>query len=1057
MLSLHAHSNAGPRLAILPASISSRTTLSTRRTAIRTTSLTLNNQGSRNMSWWGRNSDWWKHVDPRFHKWMRQRLQDVQAQDQPSWKLSQINTQSHKHRCFSRTKEQKAQHSNGGRDGDKPEGMSDHEWARLNYIKSFKKFLEEDPYNALFGRSNQWLNRRERKSSWISEHFMPMLMPNDIKLNKEPKGKEDTTKSSKATATTQVGSSSATREESTHSSESSSLSSSSTPPHPPTPGWVYDPITGRMVMEQVEGSSEILRAQIFQNDAIDIPVKPFKGRKGKATITSSSSGLSDLDDGRALPYEASNPVDDALAEYEKRAKPYQVSGQGDSALDKALSDYENRQMAEHNYQQRHYPEFLLSQQEWLIQQHPGHAKQDNPAENVAEQPEKYIVKKSSELHISSRKQALNGGSSAYEDGLDPPALAFERWGGYEGGERLKSSATQKEWLVQEDFAETSPTNTYTAAPGKDHELKHILATPKKNEPEILGKLPRDDIDLLRPSDIRARMGITKETRKETDGEKAKVRAQLEKNFEHIQGNRERGLETSLERLIRVTGNRAADQGPEQKPAPEHCPGSDQEPSDLAETNCAAKQVRSDNGQEPTTRKLHDPISSLKDAMCGPPYDGYPHEPVKLAANTDKLANIKSVNGNGLRDQLTEMNREVEMVGSDVAKAEKEVVDMTTKQEQCLHDVALVREIRNIYEDRYGAITTQHRQEKAGEVNQSDGDDTKVSKGLDDYEKRMGSKLYGFTMGDDNIEAEMAAMGVNPSIKALFDYSPSSAVTSVQSTVSSEPTAPSPAVPSVTGTVPTESTVPSSTSEPSTNDKTTEIAKEPEVQSSPMPIIRHSPPSNAAAPSSTPVLDANEELLKPLQAPESPSTVPSVSSTEPPEPATEPATASMIDSFKASTKSSSTSNQETTPTGTPRPSTPHVYKVLAYDPSTDTLTTATTLTPPLPSTSEPPIPLPTALSKLSNPGKFLPHLPPAFEPITSTANLLILRETTDPTSSSSSATPAPATPPRSSTPQQHPDDSANTTTSSSSANPSPSTPNTTATTTTATSTRRINPI
>ncbi|OCK91786.1 uncharacterized protein K441DRAFT_698326 [Cenococcum geophilum 1.58] len=1099
MLSLQTHSLSGARLATPPASLSSRSILSTRRTAINTMKFTLNNQDSRNMSWWGRSSDWWERVDPRFHKWVKQRLQDVQAQDQFSWKSPQLNTRSHKHRCFSRTKEQEAQHSNSGHDGDKPEGLSDYEWVRLNYIKVLRKRLEKDPYDALFGKSNQWLNGLERRSSWISEHLKPMLIHNEVGPSKTPEGKGDTTNPTGATANAQANSNIPSQggpKQSLGISSSSSPLPSSASPHSPTPKWVYDPVTGRMVMEQAEESPETTPTRITQkDDTVNIPVKPFMSSKRKATTTGNPSVLSAIDDSKIPPYEVGNPLDDALAEYENRAQPYRVSKQGDDALDKALSDYENRQMAEHNYQHRCHSEFIPAQQEWLVHGHPEAPKQGGLADKTSKQPEKYIEELAPKLPISSQKQVVNDKSLGYSErpagfqsdrpaanGIDlgPPTFAFEQGGNREWEQHNKSSASHKECLVQESFTESPSTNIFTASPINGCELKHSPTAPKESEPDILRKLPPDDIDLLRPSDIRARMGIIKEPRKETNGEKIERRAQLEKNFEYVHRRREGGLETSLERLIRVTENRTADQGLKRKPTQDRSLRSTQVPSDLvahagsdnlllkkaygfdewgysrmpmgletsstdevahvkngkrksleekmAEMSGAATQMRTDNEREVAARhKLHEEIKAQKDAMRGLSDDGYSRKPMNLDADIDNPIHVKSGKRNGLHSQLIKINREAEVADSDVVKAEKEILDIAAKRRQWLHDVALVREIRSIYEDQYGVITTQHRQEKLGGVNQLNGSGMKVSRGLNDYENRMGPKLYGFTTGGDNLESEMAAMGVNPSINALFDYSPS-AVTSVQSTVSSEPTAPSPAVSSVADHLPTESAVPPSTSKAPTSNKTTETPQASEPRPSTVHITRSTPPSDSTS-SSTLISNVTNSLAEPPQSPELPPfAVAPVEGTKTLEPALKSATDSTI-----SPQSSITGDQESKPASTPQPSTPRVYKVLAYDPSTDTLTTATTLTPLLPLTSEPLIPLPTALSKLSNPGKFLPHLPPAFEPITSTANLLILRETSDPITASPAAMApqsfASATQPRFATSQRTEDSPASSASSS----------------------------
>jgi len=75
----------------------------------------------------------------------------------------------------------------------------------------------------------------------------------------------------------------------------------------------------------------------------------------------------------------------------------------------------------------------------------------------------------------------------------------------------------------------------------------------------------------------------------------------------------------------------------------------------------------------------------------------------------------------------------------------------------------------------------------------------------------------------------------------------------------------------------------------------------------------------------------------------------------------------------------------------------IYKVLAYDPSSETITAATTSSSSSSSTDTP-IPLTIALTKLSYPAKFLPHLPTlretGFEPVQAADNLLILKKIKD---------------------------------------------------------------
>ncbi|KAF2877406.1 hypothetical protein BDV95DRAFT_664122 [Massariosphaeria phaeospora] len=106
-----------------------------------------------------------------------------------------------------------------------------------------------------------------------------------------------------------------------------------------------------------------------------------------------------------------------------------------------------------------------------------------------------------------------------------------------------------------------------------------------------------------------------------------------------------------------------------------------------------------------------------------------------------------------------------------------------------------------------------------------------------------------------------------------------------------------------------------------------------------------------------------------------------------------------------------------PSAAAEPSTPPVpltYTILTYDPTHDRLSLST-FTSPTPFTT-PAIPLPIALSTLSAPAKFLPHLPQLssrpYEIITAKPDMLILRATELPTPTSPNSNTHPTPPSRS---------------------------------------------
>ncbi|KAF2452750.1 hypothetical protein BDY21DRAFT_367541 [Lineolata rhizophorae] len=98
--------------------------------------------------------------------------------------------------------------------------------------------------------------------------------------------------------------------------------------------------------------------------------------------------------------------------------------------------------------------------------------------------------------------------------------------------------------------------------------------------------------------------------------------------------------------------------------------------------------------------------------------------------------------------------------------------------------------------------------------------------------------------------------------------------------------------------------------------------------------------------------------------------------------------------------------------------PNHYTVLAYDPSTDAITSVSTSSYPIGS-KESKIPLPIALSKLSRPAKFLPYLPRQtdYEIVSNSPNLLVIKQKQDPNTKDSLETALPASEETSIAPQK----------------------------------------
>ncbi|KAL1800687.1 hypothetical protein ACET3X_001029 [Alternaria dauci] len=93
-------------------------------------------------------------------------------------------------RCFSRTPSESAQHEDN-HDSKRPSGMSNLEWLQLHQYQRWRKRLMEDPYQAIFGASNDMLSGKGLKDwEWTSKSFPKWLL-------RELDTRDDTTSPSK--------------------------------------------------------------------------------------------------------------------------------------------------------------------------------------------------------------------------------------------------------------------------------------------------------------------------------------------------------------------------------------------------------------------------------------------------------------------------------------------------------------------------------------------------------------------------------------------------------------------------------------------------------------------------------------------------------------------------------------------------------------------------------------------------------------------------------------------------------------------------------------------
>ncbi|KAI8931305.1 hypothetical protein NX059_011647 [Plenodomus lindquistii] len=79
-------------------------------------------------------------------------------------------------RCFSRTPPQSGQNEED-RAGTRPAGMSNLEWIHIQHYKQWQKRFAEDPYNAIFGASNEMTAGKGLKDwEWVSKSFPKWML-----------------------------------------------------------------------------------------------------------------------------------------------------------------------------------------------------------------------------------------------------------------------------------------------------------------------------------------------------------------------------------------------------------------------------------------------------------------------------------------------------------------------------------------------------------------------------------------------------------------------------------------------------------------------------------------------------------------------------------------------------------------------------------------------------------------------------------------------------------------------------------------------------------------
>ena len=378
---------------------------------------------------------------------------------------------------------------------------------------------------------------------------------------------------------------------------------------------------------------------------------------------------------------------------------------------------------------------------------------------------------STSSHLSSKDQALSNKTSDASSITPTQPQNAKSWLAREGFGRKQEvvSETQPTPKVQEDVkSRMSATKIESAL---DRHLKRRSSADHKSERPALQYWPKenttDDVDLLRPSDVRASAGLRGRAAKESDAEKQARQQRLEKEYE------KRSLEWEAQLAQEVTAEAIEKSGNREMKDPITASWvnllSANEPSVSENTTSADKQAPEPSQHGPETPKTLTPVNAAYPRQA----DIIRTQLVSLKVRLDAVkADYEALRQRWLvetrrerakkkaneihEDEVTAQKQAMEAMEMRSAKQDDATLSAGDKVEKKpeprqlqsflpgegdmasnVHEFAgrdrwykrkaphalddpvkllklakdreLIREVRSIYEDRYGTIDTKHRQ------------------------------------------------------------------------------------------------------------------------------------------------------------------------------------------------------------------------------------------------------------------------------------------------------------------------------------------------------------
>lgn len=554
-----------------------------------------------------------------------------------------------------------------------------------------------------------------------------------------------------------------------------------------------DPISNRKVFRKTKTQAERL-PQTVESAVTEIRVKTFKGYRSQFSkfeppAASFESKVIHLDGGVSSHTPPIQPTAQTVQDEADKYKPFKYNEPDGKLPDQGDAATQMLRLHDHLYKP-----FKYNEPDGKVPEKPDKVSECLSDFDHQYKPFKYnepdgkLPEKSDPVENCLNEYDQQNGSESQpssstisrSDSQQPRTNSHSNQGSNRG--ELQSTNS---WLSQEGFssstrigrrerAATQPCEQSQAnatEPSIDRLSQSRISTVNKDDADT-----REDLDLLRASDIRASSGILKEPRKETQAERDIRRTSLEKDFGQIQ-NDQSTLADEIAAAQKVKASRQLAQELEIKRSyllnhNAHARGRVDAKIAELDAEIAAEKARSDAQKKMTGNFVRDfpeefstswsPRGSSTNACLVPKNDtdawGYDKSPKGLelsyqqeiensvqSAENDYVSDITtpgdgSSQGNGSQKLETALHRSLKEA-QDRIQAEhdpytKEPKGLETsyakeveEQGNCVsplfvksygcekraqQDRGLVRDIRNIYESTYGTIDCNHRQSPEGE-------------------------------------------------------------------------------------------------------------------------------------------------------------------------------------------------------------------------------------------------------------------------------------------------------------------------------------------------------